>query len=150
MAAVSLLCSLCRTLALCLPAPLLSGQNQSRTTAPAAYRGPARSGPPIFSGNPGVERGRQYCGRCLVTPPSWRAGASAPRQGTWDGQKGGQAALCALITTPAPPQQRSYFPVALRGCIQGGSGMGRGSGLSFASCRNPPFPCPRPVVVSGA
>lgn len=53
MAAVSLLCSLCRTLALRPPAPLLSGQNQSRTMAPAAYRGPARS---LFRESWGGER----------------------------------------------------------------------------------------------
>lgn len=110
---------------------------------------------------------------CLVTPPSWRAGASAP-----PGDKGTvrQWTGCTLCLDYRPLPTRC-FPVAARGCMgvtwalhqawelgggdgcggqvveasvwvpagggrragRGWSGAWRGSGLSFVSCRNPPF-----------
>lgn len=99
MAVVSLVRSLCRTPALHPPAPRCFLGKIRVPKAPLGTGALWVQGP-IFSGSPVVERGRQCCGRCLVTPPSWRTGASAPRQGTKDGQKGGQAAHCALITAP--------------------------------------------------
>lgn len=126
-----------------------------------------------------MERGRQYCGRCLVTPPSWRTGASAPRQGTKDGQKGGQAAHCALITAPLNKGVTSQLhagaawgrpgPKTRPGNLVGDTCGGQRAGSCWRrwagreglvggtaglraqpeSCRNPPFPRHGHVVASG-
>lgn len=87
-----------------LPHPAL------RPPAPCCFLGKVRVGPrllwvqgPVFLGGPGVERGRQCRGRCLVTPPSWRVGASAPPgdKGRSDMRTG-----CPLCPDHCPPPNK--------------------------------------------